>query len=259
MGLDLIMVLFLIGFIGSFLSGMVGIGGSIIKYPLLFYIPSLLGIGAFTATEVAGISAVDVFFASIAGVLAYRKDGYLNKRLIITMGTAVLVGSFIGGYGSILLSDKSINLVYAILASIAAIMMFSSKKENVLEKRVNQIEFNRLIAIVSAFLVGIGSGIVGAAGAFLLVPIMLVLLKIPTRVTIASSLAITFLSSIGSTAGKIITGQVLFGPAGVMVVASLIAAPVGAVIGKKIDTQILKAILSVFILATVIKIWFDFI
>ncbi|MED4965347.1 hypothetical protein P9744_14805, partial [Heyndrickxia coagulans] len=32
----------------------------------------------------------------------------------------------------------------------------------------------------------IGSGIVGAAGAFLLVPIMLVVLKTPTRMTIAS-------------------------------------------------------------------------
>lgn len=253
-------MLFLIGFIGSFISGMLGIGGSIIKYPLLLYIPPLLGVGVFTATEVAGISAVDVFFASIAGVLAFRKDGYLNKRLIITMGTAVLAGSFVGGYGSVLLSNTSINLVYAILASIAAMMMFSSKKGKVLGEELNdQIEFNHFIAIISAFLVGIGSGIVGAAGAFLLVPIMLVLLKIPTRVTIASSLAITFLSSIGSTAGKVITGQVLFGPAGVMIVASLIAAPVGAITGKKIDTRVLKTILSLLILATVIKVWFDFI
>ncbi|ASN05792.1 sulfite exporter TauE/SafE family protein [Virgibacillus necropolis] len=260
MGLDLIIVLFLIGFIGSFISGMVGIGGSIIKYPLLLYIPPLLGVGAFTATEVAGISAVDVFFASLAGVLAFRKDGYLNKRLIITMGTVVLVGSFLGGYGSVLLSNTSINLVYAILASVAAILMFSPRKGKELGEEANiQIEFNHLLAVISAFLVGIGAGIVGAAGAFLLVPIMLVLLKIPTRVTIASSLAITFLSSIGSTAGKIITGQVLFGPAGVMIVASLIAAPMGAVTGKKIDTKVLKAILSLLILATVIKIWVDII
>lgn len=251
-------MLFLIGFIGSFISGMVGIGGSIIKYPLLLFIPPLLGVGVYSATEVAGISAVDVFFASIAGVLAFRKDGYLNKRLIITMGTAVLVGSFIGGFGSNLLSNTSINLVYAILASIAAIIMFTTKKEKGLEVEANtQIKFNYLLAIISAFLVGIGAGIVGAGGAFLLVPIMLVLLKIPTRVTIASSLAITLLSSIGSATGKIITGQVLFGPAGIMIVASLIAAPMGAIIGKKINTKVLKAILSLLILATAIKVWFD--
>lgn len=54
-----------IGFIGSFISGMVGIGGSIIKYPLLLYIPPLVGLSAFTAHEVSGISAVQVFFATI--------------------------------------------------------------------------------------------------------------------------------------------------------------------------------------------------
>ena len=37
-----IVTIFLIGFVGSFISGMVGIGGSIIKYPMLLYIPPFL-------------------------------------------------------------------------------------------------------------------------------------------------------------------------------------------------------------------------
>ena len=53
-----------------------------------------------------------------------------------------------------------------------------------------------------AFIVGASSGIVGAGGAFILVPIMLVILKLPTHMTIATSLAITFISSISITAGK---------------------------------------------------------
>src|SRR5690625_2478406 len=237
---------------------MVGIGGSIIKYPLLLYIPPLLGVGLLTAAEVAGISAIQVFFASISGVWAYRKDGYLNKRLILTMGISVLSGSFIGGYGSSALSNNFINFIYALMATAATIMMFVPKKQ--VDNITNdQIEFNQMIAIGSSFLVGIGAGIVGAAGAFLLVPIMLVLLKIPTRVTIASSLAITFLSSIGSAAGKIVTNQILYGPATVMIIASLIAAPLGANTGKKMNTKVLQAILSVLILAASIKIWYDYV
>src|SRR5690606_7010891 len=124
MDMTFLITIFLIGFVGSFVSGMVGIGGSIIKYPMLLYIPPLLGIAAFSAHEVSGISAIQVFFATISGVWAYRKGGYLNKTLIIYMGSAILVGSFIGGYGSNLISEGSINLVYGILATIAAIMMF---------------------------------------------------------------------------------------------------------------------------------------
>ncbi|TXL64365.1 sulfite exporter TauE/SafE family protein [Cerasibacillus terrae] len=251
-----IIVIFLIGFVGSFISGMVGIGGSIIKYPLLLYIPGLLGLSTFTSHEVSGISAIQVFFATIGGVWAYRKGGYLNKNLIIYMGTSILLGSFIGGYGSQFMSAGGVNVVYGVLATIAAIMMFIPKK-GLDDIPLDQVTFNKGLAASLAFIVGIGAGIVGAAGAFILVPIMLVVLKIPTRMTIATSLAITFISSIGSTAGKILTGQILYVPALIMIVASLIAAPLGAKAGQKMNTKILQWILAILILGTAVKIWLD--
>lgn len=257
MDVAFIITIFLIGFIGSFISGMVGIGGSIIKYPMLLYIPPLLGMAAFTAHEVSGISAIQVFFATISGVWAYRKSGYINRTLILYMGSSILVGSFIGGYGSNLLSEGSINLVYGILATIAAVMMFVPKK-GVDDIPVDQVTFNKWLAAGLALIVGIGAGIVGAAGAFILVPIMLVVLKIPTRMTIATSLGITFISSIGSTIGKVATGQILYGPAMIMIVASILAAPLGAKLGQKMNTKILQWLLAFLILGTAIKIWIDF-
>ncbi|MBM4764520.1 sulfite exporter TauE/SafE family protein [Bacillus sp. B15-48] len=251
-----ILTIFLIGFIGSFISGMLGIGGSIIKYPMLLYIPPALGFAAFTAHEVSGISAVQVFFATIGGVWAYRKGGYLNKSLIAYMGISILIGSFIGGYGSKMMSEGGINFIYGILALIAAVMMFIPKK-GIDEIPLEQVTFNKWLAASLSLVVGVGAGIVGAAGAFLLVPIMLVVLKIPTRMTIASSLAITLISSIGATVGKITTGQVDYFPAGIMVIASLIASPFGAIVGKKINTKVLQVILAVLILATAMNIWID--
>lgn len=256
MDITWVITIFLIGFVGSYISGMLGIGGSIIKYPMLLYIPPLLGFTAFTAHEVSGISAVQVFFASIAGVWAYRKGGYLNKSLIIYMGGAILAGSFVGSFGSQYLSEAGVNIVYGILALIAAIMMFIPKKQ-IDDKPMNDVTFNKPVAVILAFIVGIGSGIVGAAGGFLLVPIMLVVLRIPTRMTIATSLAITFISSIGGTIGKLMTGQVDYYPAAIMIVASLIAAPLGAKAGKSLNTKVLQGILAVLILATAIKIWID--
>ncbi|GAE26617.1 hypothetical protein JCM9140_2701 [Halalkalibacter wakoensis JCM 9140] len=248
--------IFLIGFIGSYISGMLGIGGSIIKYPMLLYIPPLFGLAAFSAHEVSGISAIQVFFATIGGVWAYRKGGYLNKTLIIYMGPSILIGSFVGGYGSKLMSEGGVNLIYGILALIAAVMMFipNKKIDNI---PLEQVTFNKWLATSFALIVGVGAGIVGAAGAFLLVPIMLVVLKIPTRMTIASSLAITLISSIGATIGKITTGQIDYYPAFIMIVASLIASPLGAMAGKKMNTKILQVILAVLIAATALKIWMD--
>ena len=256
MDIGFMIVIFLIGFIGSYLSGMVGIGGSIIKYPMLLYIPPLFGITAFSAHEVSGISAVQVLFATIGGVWVYRKGGYLNKTLIGYMGLSILLGSFIGSYGSRWMSESGINVIYGILALIAAVMMFIPKK-NIDDQSFDQVTFNKWLATGLAFIIGIGSGIVGAAGSFLLVPIMLTVLKIPTRMTIASSLAITFISSIGSTVGKVSTGQVDLYPAVIMIIASLIASPLGAKAGKKMNTKVLQVLLAFLISATAIKIWID--
>lgn len=256
MDLTFIIVVFAIGFIGSFLSGMLGIGGSIIKYPMLLYIPPLFGLVAFTAHEVSGISAVQVLFASIAGVWAYRKGGYLHKGLIIYMGGSILAGSLIGSYGSSYLSEQAVNITYGILALIAAVMMFLPRK-GADDRPLDKVNFNKSLAVILALIVGVASGIVGAAGGFLLVPIMLTVLRIPTRMTIATSLAVTFISSIGGSIGKLATGQVDYWPAIIMIVASLIAAPLGAKVGKNTNTKILQIILALMIAGTALKIWFD--
>lgn len=251
-----LLTIFVIGFVGSFLSGMLGIGGAIVNYPMLLYIPVLLGFTGLNVYEVSGVVAVQVFFATLSGVIAYRKGGYLNKSLIVTMGASILIGSFLGGYGSHLLTEEGINLIYGILAVIAAIMMFIPKK-GVDEISYDQLQYPKGLAAALSFVVGVAAGIVGAGGAFLLVPIMLVVLKIPTRITIATSLAVTFISSIGATTGKIATGQVTFIPALVIVAASFAASPIGATIGKKINVKLLQGLLALLILATAAKIWFD--
>lgn len=249
-------VVFILGFIGAFASGLVGIGGAVVNYPLLLFIPPLLGLASFTPHEVSGITAVQVFFSTLSGMLAYKKSGFLFKSLIIYMGISVLAGSFIGGYGSDLLSDRGVNTVYGMLAAAAAILMFAPKGA-VADVPLDELRFNKVLAVAASFVVGIGAGIVGAGGAFLLVPVMLVLLKIPTRVTIASSLAITFLSSIGSTVGKVATGQVSWIPACVLIVASIIASPLGAKTGQRLNTKVLQFILAAVILAIAIKVWTD--
>ncbi|GEN34849.1 sulfite exporter TauE/SafE family protein [Aneurinibacillus danicus] len=256
MTLGLAITLFLIGFLGSFISGLVGIGGSIIKYPLLLYVPPLVGVAAYTAHEVSGISAVQVFFATFAGVMALRKENVIHYKLVGYMGVAIILGSFAGGYGGKFLSADAINFVYAILATIAAVMMFGPKK-GLDDIPMEQVAFNRTVAVISALIVGVTSGIVGAAGAFILVPIMLIILKIPTRITIASSLAITFISSIGATIGKVMAGDVLFWPSVIMVIASMLAAPVGAKLSTKVHAKVLRAILSALIVGSAIKIWLD--
>lgn len=256
MDIAFITTLFTIGFIGAFISGMIGIGGAVINYPMLLYIPSLVGVMSLTAHEVSGIGAIQVFFATLGGVWAYRKSGLLNKALIMYMGSSILVGSVLGSYFSHYISEKGINFIYGILAILAVVLIFIPKKGQE-QSEDKEVIFNKWLASSLAFIIGGVSSVLGAGGAFILVPFMLSILNIPVRITVASSLAITFLSSIGATVGKVITGQVLFAPALVLMIASLIASPIGASVGQKVNTKFLQWILALLIGATAIKIWLE--
>lgn len=44
------------------------------------------------------------------------------------MGVSVLIGSLIGGFGSRMMEEEEINIIYGILALIAVVLMFIPQK-----------------------------------------------------------------------------------------------------------------------------------
>jgi uncharacterized membrane protein YfcA len=259
MDIFLAIIMIILGFIGSFFSGLLGIGGAIINYPLLLFVPSSLGAAHFSEHDVSVISMFQVFFASLAGVLAFRKKNKKNasvihKGLVLNMGISILIGSLIGGYGSRFLAGGAINMIYGVLAIIAVVLMLIPNKGKQ-EDGSSEMSYNKMIAIISAFLTGIVSGIVGAGGAFILIPIMLTVLKLPTRTTIASSLAIVFISAIGGVIGKLTGGDLPLWPIIFTVLGSIVGAPLGSKISSKINVKYLRYGLVVLISLTAVKVW----
>ncbi|NUU76700.1 sulfite exporter TauE/SafE family protein [Paenibacillus xylanilyticus] len=257
----LFIIMFILGLFGSFFSGLLGIGGAIINYPLLLYVPSLTGLEPFTAHEVSSISMFQVFFSSLAGVVAFQRkkrkarNGHalVNRALVAYMGTSILAGSLIGGILSGHLDGDVINLIYGILAIVAIVLMLIPGKGT--EVAADDLVFNRWIAAGAAFAVGIVSGIVGAGGAFILIPIMLTVLRIPTRTTIASSLAIVFISAIGGVIGKITGGDIPIEPIIYTVIGSLLGASLGSRVSSMINVSVLRYGLIVLIAITAVKVW----
>lgn len=250
-------VLFIIGFCGSFLSGMLGMGGAVINYPMLLFIPPLIGVGDFSPQQVSGISMIQVFFTTLAGIISYRKSSLCSKRLVLYMGIPCMAGSLIGGYGAGSISGQSVNMVYLVMAITASVLMLIPRKAGMEERAEDGLEFSIFLAAFLSFMVGALSGIVGAGGAFVLIPIMLTILKIPTRITIASSLAIVFLSSIGGTLGKWMTGEILFFPTLIVVLASIVGAPIGAIVSRRVPIRKLRVLLAALIILSSVKMAFD--
>ena len=261
MDLLLFFIMFTLGLIGSFFSGLLGIGGAIINFPLLLYVPEMAGLSPFSAHQVSTISMFQVFFASLAGVIALRRrtkagktnGAVIDSKLVLYMGSSILIGSLIGGFISGLLDERMIHLVYGVLAVIAIILMLIPSKGRL--DTDEPLTFNKMIASSTALIVGTVSGIVGAGGAFVLIPVMLTILKIPVRTTIASSLAIVFISATGGVIGKLIAGDIPVEPIIYTVVGSLIGASIGSRVSSMINVRLLRYGLLVLIAITAFKVW----
>src|SRR2546421_11652083 len=100
MTLALALTLLALGFLGAIVAGLVGVGGAIVMIPLLLYGPPLLGVGALDMRAVAGITMVQVFVASVSGMIAHGRHRAVNRRLAIVGGAAMAAGSLAGAVAS---------------------------------------------------------------------------------------------------------------------------------------------------------------
>lgn len=246
-----------LGFAGAFVSGLLGIGGAIIMVPLLLYIPPLLGVGTLSMQAVTGMTMVQVLFASLAGALVHRRSNFVHGRVVTVMGSAIVAGSLVGSFGSKFVSESTLMGAYATLALLAAGTMFLPAKEKGGDGDVEDVVCPCGLAGVLTFFVGIFSGLVGAGGAFILVPLMLYVLKFPLRVTIGTSLSVVLLSAVAGTVGKVAGGQVPLVPSLVLIVAATVGARVGAAYSPKLNARALRTMLTGLIAATAVKMWWD--
>lgn len=249
-------VLFSLGLIGGFFSGLLGIGGGIIMVPLLLYVPSLLGLEAISMKTAAGITMVQSLAGAFSGLLVHKKNNFVHRPLVVYMGVASITGSLIGSILSKQIKGETMLGIFAGMALAATVMMLLPGKRDD-ELPAEGVDFNRYLAFSVALLVGLLGGIVGQGGAFILIPMMLYVVKIPTRIALGSSVAISFFSALAGFTGKWGTGQIPFIMALVLVAGAVLGAQVGGRLGKRLRTVSLRAILSVLIAFTALKMWFE--
>jgi uncharacterized protein len=113
----------------------------------------------------------------------------------------------------------------------------------------------RVIAVCGS--VGVVAGLVGAGGAFLLVPLLIRVVGVPIRVTIGSSLAITAMSAVTGFAGKLVTGQIPWSPALFVALGALPGAQLGALVSHRLSGRRLRQALTVVVLLTALRVWWD--
>ncbi len=263
------------------LSGLFGVGGGFLMTPFLIFL------GIPPAYAVAN-EANNILATSVSGSTTY----YLKNILDYKMGFMIVIGGAIGttlgiytftyfkGIGKI---DTVISLAYMyILAIIGTLMLVESLREidqakrNVLAKKKAHVHYwihglplrmrfpksklyeSIFTPIIIGLIVGFIAAIMGIGGAFILVPAMIYIIKMPTKlvpgtslfVTIFVSVIVTFLHSFNY--GSIDLLLVLM-----LVIGSIVGVQLGQKLGERIDSSGLRALLAVLLLIVGIAIAYD--
>jgi len=251
--------LFLIaaGAVVGFFSGLLGIGGGILMFPLLHYLPQVFGFDAIGVKNITGLTMAQGFFASLSAMLFYQKKGFVNRPLVLTLGLSLFFSSLIGSFLSKAVPDNVLLFIFGALALAASGLMFIPRSYSRDDQKEDLIRFSRPAAITIGVLVGFLIGLVGQGGAFITIPLMLYVLKIPLRVALGSTLAIGLFSATAGMIGKVATGQVPFAMAAALLIGAIPVAKTGAMVGNKTKTLYLRWLLAAIISATAIKILFE--
>lgn len=245
------------GSIVGFFSGLLGIGGGILMFPLLLYLPPLFGLDPVGVKNITGLTMIQGFFASLTAMFFYNRYNLVNKPLVLTLGLSLFMSSLAGSLLSKMVPDKPLLFIFGALAFAASVMMLIPRSYGKDEMTEDQVAFHRPTAIVIGVSIGFLIGMVGQGGAFIIIPILLYVLKIPLRVALGSTLAIGLFSSSAGLVGKVATGQVPFHLAAALLVGAMPSARLGAAVGKKTKTHYLRWLLAAIIIATATKIWMD--
>ncbi len=253
MDATLLAAIFSLGLGGGFLSGLLGIGGGVLIFPLLLLVPPALGLAPLAVKSAAAITAVQSFFGALSGALGHHRHRRISYPLALWFGAPMATGAFAGSIGSHFAPAAWIVFTFSLMAAAAAVLMLlPGPRESADETVPAQLSFNRALTVLFGLVLGALSGLVGQGGAFLFIPVMLYALRIPMRITIGTALVIGIASSSAVLLGRLGTAQIPWVPASLAVVGAVIGGQLGSRLSQRVPRRILRGGLSVIIVGTAV-------
>lgn len=230
------------GVIASFLSGLLGLGGGIVLAPVLLYAPPLVGASAIPVKIITGLTIVQTLSASVIGSLRHHGYGNVSTRLVRIMGPSAAVASLAGALVSRDAPDQLLLAIYALFALAGAVALVLPERGP--ERPADDLAVDARAAAGIAIVVGFFGGMVGIGAIAFIIAAFIYLLRVPVRIAIGTSLGIGLFSAVAVLIGKVATAQVDPVLAVIVLVAAVVASPIGAGVGQRTHPRALVLLLA---------------
>lgn len=251
-----------IGFLGALFGGTVGIGGALILIPLLLYLPPLVSGTTLTVQTVSGLSIVLVVAGSLVGALAHGSRGHTSLPLLVRVGLPMQAAGVLGGAAASVVSPTLLLVLFALLATVAAgLLVVPEGRGRTARWGADRPGVNEPPGWPGSLMVGGGVGLVagllGAGGAFLLLPLLIRVLHIPVRDAVGTSLGITLMGSSAALVGKVLTAQVPLDLVPWALLGVIPGSLLGAQISHRLPEARLRQILVGLVTLSALRTWWE--
>ena len=276
------LVLLGLGGIVGFLSGMFGVGGGFLITPLLLFI------GVPSAVAVA-TGANQVVASSVSGVMAQLR----RKAVDFRMGAVLTAGGFAGAaLGALVFDwmarrgqvDLFVQLSYVLFLGLVGAMMLQESLRTMwrarragaqpvrrahvhswvhgmplkVKFRTSGLYISVIPPLLVGGVVGVLSAIMGVGGGFIMVPAMIYLLGMPTKIVVGTSLfQIVFVTAFTTLMHALNHHSVDMLLALVLIIGGVIGAQIGVRVGVKLRAEQTRILLALLVLAVAGKIALD--
>ncbi len=260
-----------LGAVVGFLSGVFGVGGGFLMTPLLIFIGIPAAVAA--ATDAAQITA-----GASSGAISHARLGNVDFK----MGLAMVAGSWPGGFLGVQIVhalrsmgnfDFFLKLVYVLLLAFTGFSMLVEGVRTLTGRtaaaepgpgRVGRalaalpgrmsfprsgLEVSVLMPVMAGFAVGILAAFLGVGGGFILMPVMIYIIGIPTRVAVGTGLFQIVLTCAYVTLQQSITNHtvdVLLAVA--LFVGSTVGAQFGVLASRRLKGEQIRVLLGVIVI-----------
>ncbi len=264
------------------LAGLFGIGGGFILTPALIF----LGVPPPVAV---GTGAAQVAASSVSGALGHWRKSNVDVKLGCVLIAGGLWGSFVGVKLQQLLKaigqlDIFISVVYVVmLGTIGSMMLIESLKSwrgfragkpaasrragqhGMIERlpfkqrfRTSKIYVSIVPPVLIGAFVGLLTAIMGVGGGFMLIPALIYMLRLPTRLAMGTSafqiIFVTATTTILQAINNFSVDLLLAAP---LMIGGVAGAQIGVRLGEKLRADQLRLLLALLVLSVACRMAFD--
>jgi uncharacterized protein len=228
--------------------GLLGGGGSILTVPALVYLVGQTPqVAVMTSLAIVGTN-------SVLGAFFHRSQGTLNWRVALLFGGAGMVTAYIAAGFSNRLSPDLIMVAFATLMLVIGLLLIFRRQPQVTAD-LDHLSLWKILASGAA--VGLLTGILGVGGGFLIVPALVMLVGLPMRHAVGTSLVVIAMNSLAGFAGHLGDAALDATALAVFVTAGLAGTFAGARLAHRLPADRLRQIFSVFVIALAVFLLYD--